>query len=532
MIRKFGMGIFLFALAAAVACGQDSSASQSQNSQSAPVISINIQRSIQTVNYLAKGSTRIDFRGTALLPQATGQADVAAKNGAIQINANFKGLSNASQFGTAYLTYVLWAITPEGRATNLGQLTLSGDKSKLQVTTRLQTFGLIVTAEPYFAVSFPSEDVVLENVVRSDTRGGVAVVSAKFELLQRSRYSGANLSQLDTSGDVPLDLLQARNAMRIAKWRGADVSAPESWAKAMESLNQAEDYYKRKQRKSIPVAARAAVQGFEDAITVATKRQEDDRLAAERAASAKAEADAKAQQEAEARARDQAEKQRLEAELAAAKDSQARAEAEKAQADAEKARAEAERAQAASLAAQQTAEAQAQRDRDAAAKAEADKQALRASLLDQFNRVLETRDSPRGLVVNLGDVLFATAKYDLRPEARERLAKLSGIVLAHPGLHLAVEGHTDNVGGEAYNQNLSEQRADSVRQYLIDQGLDAASITARGFGMSMPVADNSTPDGRQKNRRVEIVISGEVIGVPIGQPPVAAPPPQPQQQPQ
>ncbi|MGB6470514.1 MAG: hypothetical protein WBE88_06640, partial [Candidatus Acidiferrales bacterium] len=169
MIRQFGMCIFLFALAAAVACGQDSSASQSQNSQSAPVISINIQRSIQTVNYLAKGSTRIDFRGTALLPQATGQADVAAKNGAIQINANFKGLSNASQFGTAYLTYVLWAITPEGRATNLGQLTLSGDKSKLQVTTRLQTFGLIVTAEPYFAVSFPSEDVVLENVVRSDT---------------------------------------------------------------------------------------------------------------------------------------------------------------------------------------------------------------------------------------------------------------------------------------------------------------------------------------------------------------------------
>ena len=492
-------------------------------SQQAPVIQINVTRTIQAVNYMAKGSTRIDFRGTALLPQATGQAKVEAKNGAVSINANFDNLSGAGQFGAAYLTYVLWAITPEGRANNLGQLVLDGQKSKVQVTTRLQTFGLIVTAEPYYAVSFPSDEVVLENIVRTDTKGQVDAVDAKYELLQRSRYKDLNLAPIDDDPTVPLDLLQARNAKRIAQLRGADKYAADSWAKASDALTRAEDYETRKQKKSVPSAARDAVQSYEDAITISLKRQDDERLAKEREAGAQREAQAKSEQEAEAQRRAlaekqqaeaekqqaEAEKQKMQAELAAAKEAQARAEAQKAQAEAEKAQAEAQ-------AKQQDAQAQAEREKEAAEKAEREKQELRATLLAQFNKILETRDSPRGLVVNLGDVLFATAKYDLRPEARERLAKLSGIVLAHPGLNLTVEGHTDNVGSDAFNQTLSEQRAQSVRQYLIDQGLDAGTITAQGFGKTMPVADNSTAEGRQKNRRVEIIVSGEVIGTKIG----------------
>ena len=515
-MKRAALFVLVMALIAASALAQN-------QSQQAPVIQINVTRTIQAVNYMAKGSTRIDFRGTALLPQATGQAKVEAKNGAVSINANFDNLSGAGQFGAAYLTYVLWAITPEGRANNLGQLVLDGQKSKVQVTTRLQTFGLIVTAEPYYAVSFPSDEVVLENIVRADTKGQVDAVDAKYELLQRSRYKDLNLAPIDDDPTVPLDLLQARNAKRIAQLRGADKYAADSWAKASDALTRAEDYETRKQKKSVPSAARDAVQSYEDAITISLKRQDDERLAKEREAGAQREAQAKADQEAEAQRRAlaekqqaeaekqqaEAEKQKMQAELAAAKEAQARAEAQKAQAEAEKAQAEA-------LAKQQAAQEQAEREKEAAEKAEREKQELRATLLAQFNKILETRDSPRGLVVNLGDVLFATAKYDLRPEARERLAKLSGIVLAHPGLNLTVEGHTDNVGSDAFNQTLSEQRAQSVRQYLIDQGLDAGTITAQGFGKTMPVADNSTAEGRQKNRRVEIIVSGEVIGTKIG----------------
>ena len=399
---------------------------------------------------------------------------------------------------------MLWAITPEGRANNLGQLVLEGTKSKLVTTTQLQTFGLIVTAEPDFGVTVPSEDVVLENVVRPDTQGKVDAVAASYELLRRGRYDDANLPPLEASPDVPLDLLEARNAMRI-----------------------------------------------EDAITIALRRQDEERLAQERAAAAQREAQAKADQEAEAQRRAEAEKQTLEAQLAAAKDAQARAEAQaqqqQAQAQAQQAQLQAQQAQmaaeqaheaavkaqleaaqeaearVAAQAQQQQAEAQAQQARDAASKAEQEQQQLRATLLAQFNRILETHDTPRGLVVNIGDVLFATGKYDLRPEARERLAKLSGIVLAHPGLKLAVEGYTDNVGSEEFNQTLSEHRASAVRQYLVDQGLDADSITVAGLGMSSPVADNSTAAGRQKNRRVEVVISGEVIGTKIGATPSQPP---------
>ncbi len=516
MTRTAALCVVLMALSATAALAHD-------QSQQAPVIQINVTRTIQAVNYMAKGSTRIDFRGTALLPQATGQAKVEAKNGAVSINANFDNLSGAGQFGAAYLTYVLWAITPEGRSNNLGQLVLDGQKSKVQVTTRLQTFGLIVTAEPYYAVSFPSDEVVLENIVRADTKGQIDAVDAKYELLQRSRYKDLNLAPIDDDPTVPLDLLQARNAKRIAQLRGADKYAADSWTKASDALTRAEDYETRKQKKSVPSAARDAVQSYEDAITISLKRQDDERLAKEREAGAQREAQAKADQEAEAQRRAlaekqqaeaqkqqaEAEKQKMQAELAAAKEAQARAEAQKAQAEAEKAQAEA-------LAKQQAAQEQAEREKEAAEKAEREKQELRATLLAQFNKILETRDSPRGLVVNLGDVLFATAKFDLRPEARERLAKLSGIVLAHPGLNLTVEGHTDNVGSDAFNQTLSEQRAQSVRQYLIDQGLDAGTITAQGFGKTMPVADNNTAEGRQKNRRVEIIVSGEVIGTKIG----------------
>lgn len=492
---------WLLSLSLAAGLGSAAYAQQSEQGSNA-IININVSRTIETVNYWARGSTKVDFNGTALLPRASGKADVSAKNGTLTIDCSFDGLSEPSTFGSEYLVYVLWAITPEGHANNLGQLPLKNGKAKLLVTTKLQTFGMIVTAEPYFAVAFPSEDVVLANAIRSDTRGAVTPVNAQFELLQRGKYSTANLPALPNDG-APLDLQQARNAINVAKWQGADKYATDSLAKAQASLDQAEDYFKRKQKNSISTMARQAVQAAEDARAIAVKRQADEKVAQEQAAAAAAAAKAKQQANEEAAARAQADAQRAQAEQQkAAADAAAAASAAQAQQEAA-AREQAEQQKAAADA--------------AAAKAEQEKQELRAKLLAQFNRVLPTTDTPRGLVVNMGDVLFDTGKADLRQGAREALAKLSGIVLNYPSLQLTIEGHTDSTGTEAFNQTLSEKRADNVRDYLVAQGLPATSISAQGLGESSPVADNSTAAGRQKNRRVEIIVSGEVIGNKIGQ---------------
>ena len=319
------------------------SSQQQQGAQPGNVINISVSRTVPTVNYMSRGSTKVDFVGTALLPRAQGEAKVQAKSGVVNIDAKFDGLPDSATFGPAYLVYVLWAITPEGRAANLGQLVLDGTKSKLLVTTRLQTFGMIVTAEPYFAVSFPSEDVVLANTIRSDTKGAVAPVQANFELLQRGKYAGMNLTPLAFDPNVPLDLLQARNAVRIAQLEGAEKYAPDSFAKAREALTRAEAYQTQKQKKSVPQTAREAVQAAEDARTISVKRQEDERIANQQRAAADQAAQAKAAQEAEAQQRAQAEQQKAAAELqkaaaerAAAQEAEARAEAEKAQAEAKK----------------------------------------------------------------------------------------------------------------------------------------------------------------------------------------------------
>src|SRR3984957_10570738 len=459
-----------------------------------------VGKTITSVSYQHRGgSTMIDFRGTPLLPLSKGSAKVDSKQGSIVVSANFRDLQPTQVFGREYLTYVLWAITPEGKPSNLGELVLDGTKSQLTATTNLQSFGMIVTAEPDFGGNVPSDVVVLENALRADTVGTSEQVTANYELLKRGQYTYDMTKQKDPitsmSPKTPLEVYEARNAVAIAQAAGADTLAPDAYQKALTSLNNADSLLARKaNRKDVIAAARDAVQTAADARQIAVQRAAQNKLAAEQAAQAAATAAAQAQQAQEAAARQQAEMQRLQAERAGAREAQARAQADAARLAADAA---AQSAQQQALSANQ----QAQAARDAAAKAEADKQALPAALLDQFNRILPTTDTPRGLQVNMADVLFAFGKFDLQPPAREALAKFSGIVLAHPGLHLAVEGYTDSVGSDAFNQTLSEQRANTVRAYLIAQGLDPNSITATGFGKSNPVASNDTPAGRQQNRR-------------------------------
>ena len=455
-------------------------------------------KSIKAVGYRVGGwSTKVDLKGTELMAEAKGEAKVEARQGKTNIEVSIKDLAPPTKLGAEFLTYVLWVVTPDGRSGNTGELLINKNgESKLSATTPAQTFSIIVTAEPYFAVRVPSEMVILENDTRKDTKGQVFPVN-DFKLMKRAQYEklGNPLAMTPDLEHVPLPVYEARNAVEIAKSHEAEKEAPEIYAKAVASLQATENALSAKRNKiDILSSARQTVQFAEDARALAAQRQDQARIAAEKEAAA-----AKARAEAEAKAAEEAKRQ---AELAAAKQAQMKAEADaaavkaKAEADALKAKEEAARAEAA-------------RSERAAAD-------LRARLLEQFNRILETRDTPRGLVVNMGDVLFDFGKYDLRPEAREKLAKLSGIILAHSGLELAVEGHTDNVGSDELNQNLSEKRAETVRAYLIQQGLAGASVTSRGFGETAPVADNATTEGRQRNRRVEIVVSGQVIGVKIG----------------
>ena len=657
-------------------------------SGSVPIYRVTVvARTMKAINYNHRsGSTHIGFQGTTLMPKATGEAKVESKQGVIKIDAEMQKLEPAGKFGPEYLTYVIWAVTPEGRATNVGEVLLHDGKSKLNATTELQSFGLFVTAEPYFAVTQPSDVVVMENFVRKDTTGTIEQLDAKFELLQRGQYTlNVNPSEIrpfKLDPKVPLELYEARNALQIARWTGAERYSADTYQKAVIGVLNAEGYLKGKAgSRPIGTVAREAVQMAEDSRIITLKKMAAEQLENERQAGyareAKAEsasaaaqaetgrvtqsaamAQAAAQTEAQRIAREhdlqmnasqieanrlrnvnaasqmeadrlkksneesgallaaaqsetnrlkmsndtlsaaaqaeaarlklaneseiaaaksetdrlkvsndtqsaaaQAEAARLklmnESEIAAAKaetdslkrDLSAQAAASKMEADrlkvsndaqtaavlAETARgkmeSEAQMAAAKTEASRLKQENDAQRatsqaglDRAAAdkAQAEAEKTALRAQLLIQFNAILETRDTARGLIVNMADVLFDTAKFSLRPLAREKLAKVAGIMAGHSGLRLQVEGFTDSVGGDEYNQTLSENRATSVRDYLTKAGLSMDSVTSKGFGKTMPVASNETAVGRQQNRRVELVVSGEMIGANINQAPFLA----------
>lgn len=510
--------------------------SNQPSSQEKNVFRVNVfAHTTKAVNYRHRGgSTTVDFRGTDLLPGVGGHAKVDGKAGRLAISAVLTHLPPARNYGGQYLTYVLWAITPEGRAVNLGEV-LPGEngKSKLDVTTDLQAFGLIVTAEPYYAVTHPSNMVVAENILRPETKGFEQSIDTKFDVLEGGQYTidmpVEHLPASSADSRVPLDLLEARDAVAIARAAGAEQYASDSLAKAVDMLRRAEDYLQRKQgRTPIGTAARGATQMAEDARVLTLRRKQEGRFAAERRArqeaQEKAEADARMAQQraAEAQARsDEDARRRAEAERAQA-EAQAQQEASLAAQQEAQARAEAAR-QAAEEADRQKEEAQREREEAERERAQAvqQKEEMRARLLAQLNQVLQTRDTVRGLVVNMPDVLFDFNKYTLKPAARERLARVSGIVLAYPDLKLEIEGHTDSIGSEEYNQTLSEKRAATVRDYLVSSGVSIDNVVARGLGKSDPVADNSSAAGRKLNRRVEMIVSGDVIGAHIGSTPAS-----------
>jgi outer membrane protein OmpA-like peptidoglycan-associated protein len=598
-LKNSVMLLAVLAIWGASTCAQAQSTNSDDHNQM-PTYSVSVvSRTTAAVKYEhRRGSTKIDFTGTALMPGASGAAEVASKSGAMKIEAEFRGLDKPTSFGTEYLTYVMWAISPEGRPVNLGEVLVNGDRrSKLDVTTNLQSFALVVTAEPYYAVRRPSNVVVAENVIRPDTVGTSETVDAKYELIDRGGYipTGYHFDPVILNLKLPLEFFEARNAVRIAQSAGAETYAGPSYEKAVNQMKQADDLAisKHSNRRALISASREVVQTADDSREIAVKRIDADRLEAEKDreagklanaqatsrsemharmtaesanedAQAKSRSDMRARMEAEsanadAQAKSRSDMQgRMAAESASA-DAQARSNnevqgriaAESATADANRGREEADKATSEAQRLQHNAQADSDRDRNVAiganlatadaqraqknAEAESDqnrlaaassdlrlkqavqeKEELRAKLLQQFNVIFATRDTARGLIVNLSDVLFDTGKSTLRPGAREKLAKISGIVLAYPDLRLAIEGNTDSVGSDATNQVLSEQRANSVREYLLKENIPSGSMTSKGFGKMQPVATNDTAEGRQQNRRVEMVVSGEVIGTTVG----------------
>src|SRR5277367_3902761 len=487
-----------------------------------------VSRTARAVSYKHRsGSTHVDFQGTDLMPSARGEAKVESKRGVLGIEAKFENLDRPTAFGTEYLTYVMWAISPEGSSVNLGEVLVGDDRhSKLDVTTDLQAFAMIVTAEPYYAVRRPSNVVIMENMIRQDTKGRTEAVDAKYELIDRGGYipTGYTIDPVVLDAKLPLEFFEARNAVRIAKAAGAEHYAGPSYENAMRQMREADALAtsRHEDKKTLISVSRQTVQTAEDAREIAAKRIASDRADNERNASAGREANANATAADAVTAREEADRKKHEAEAAARQAQGAQANAE---ADADRNRAAAAAAdQQAQQARSAQATAEADSDRNRAAAASSDMQAaqaihereeLRAKLLAQFNLILETRDTARGLVVNMSDVLFDSGQFTLRPQAREKLAKISGIVLAYPTLLLAVEGNTDSVGTEEFNQTLSEKRAETVRSYLTKEGVPEASTTAAGFGKTRPIASNDTADGRQQNRRVELIVSGEVIGTKV-----------------
>jgi outer membrane protein OmpA-like peptidoglycan-associated protein len=523
----------IFALVACTACGiagaqeanptstmqwpnqqQQSQQPQAQMEGGVPVYKVTVVgRDIPAINYFHRSSaTKIGFQGTSLMPQGKGVATVESRRGRMVIDAKFEGLVPANSFGVEYLTYVLWAITPEGRPVNLGEILPDGSKSAINVTTDLQAYGLIISAEPYFAVTMPSNVVVMQNFVLNDkTQGIIEQVNAHTSLLPRGAYTQTAgehsvLRPITRNERSPLELYEAINAIQIAEAQGAAKYASDTLSSAKLNLQNAEDFDEhKKDRKQEITYAREAVQTAEDAriMTVRKMRAEDELH----------------QQQARMQAEEQAQQSALAAQQAAAQQAQAEARAAEAEAAAEKAKAEQEAAQ------------------HQAAQATDQTEQMREQLKNQLNAVLQTRETARGLIVNMSDVLFDFNKYTLKSDAREKLAKVSGILLAYPGLTLQVEGYTDNVGTDDYNQKLSEERAGAVRDFLVTEGVVQNNISAAGYGKSDPVADNSSASGRAENRRVQLVVSGNSIGVQQQAPSSGGqsmnqPPPQEQPQPQ
>jgi len=507
------------------------------------------RRQILAVKYIEDDKTSVNMAGTSLDPRASGKAEVEFKHGRSMIKLEMENLGHPQALGAYYTTYILWAIAPEGQAESLVELPIGG-KLHLDATTKLQTFGLMITAEPHARVALPSPVIVAENVLRSRTEGGTGVSKIEYSGDSGAWYVVSSSSPaLNADYNTPLLILGARRAVWIAQRADAQSFAAPELREAEVKLEVLEQNWPqsrrhnddRKNQERYGGQARDVMGLAEHARSLSVERSAQARLAEERRNSsntiAQAQSDAdRARTEADRSATD-ADRARSQAERATTDANRSRSQAERATADAERSKSEAERARMSeregaeraardsdisrervaraqsdtetAKANEATATDEAMRSRHQAEDAMRERDAARQSLFVSLSAILETRREARGLIVNLSDVLFDTGQATLKSGAREKLSKLAGILMAYPGgYQVEVEGHTDSVGSEQSNMRLSQGRADSVHDYLLQSGVKPERMKAgRGFGETTPVASNDTAAGRQVNRRVEIIIA-------------------------
>jgi len=469
-----------------------------------------IERTVDSVNYqYHAGPTKVDFRGTVLLPAAKGDATVESQQGRTSVDAKFEGLEAPQRFGPEYLSYVLWAITPDGRPHNLGEIVPNGsNKAHLPVTTDLQAFGLIVTAEPYSSVRQPGDVVVLQNEVRPDTVGEIRPVMAKVELMPRGHYTW-NVPAAETAGvasapkvsmsrySAILQTYEAQNALGIASVAGAQKYAPDVFAKAEQELTQAQQLQTKKGNDDLIVQhARAATEIAEDARIIAERHQQEEAMIAARQDTVDA-------QQAQLKAEAKAEREKERADNAQAQAQAEREARERAEADARLAREQAEQATVVVMQqppAPQPAQTATQVNQDAAAKD------VRRQLLRNLNMAIVTRDTPRGLDATLNDADFDHGQ--LRAAPASAVSRMGAMLAAHADLRITVEGNSDTPEGS----ETARQRAQAVAAALSAAGVPAGRISCQSLGNSRPLVSNATEQGRMENRRVDIVITGDAIG--------------------
>jgi outer membrane protein OmpA-like peptidoglycan-associated protein len=496
------------------------------------------KRQVVAVRYNENKQTTVTMSGTAIAPRVMGKADVEFKQGRTNVRLEMESFDNPQSFGGFYTTYVLWAVAPEGQAENLMELPIQKN-FKIESTTKFQTFGLIITAEPHARVELPSAVIVAENTLRRGTEGMITTSKIEYSGDPGTFYTIFAPDSPSTKADynTPLLMLGARRAVEIAQRADARKFAEPELRDAELKLATLEQAWPRSRRASdLRNNAKKNSGLAHDVMRIAEQAR---KLSVERSAQARLDAERRAagdnlalsQSDAE-RARVEAERARNEANRATTDAGFARAEAESARLETERART-AERAQIAradseaaaarervaqaqsetekAKANEELARAEADRARLQTAEAQRERDAAQQSLFVSLSAILETRREARGLIVNLSDVLFDTGQATLKPGAREKLSKLAGILLAYPGAYqIEIEGHTDAVGSDESNLNLSRGRAEAVRNYIVQNGIKSERVlAARGFGESKPVADNETAAGRQVNRRVEIIIADQ-----------------------
>ncbi len=488
-----------------------------------------VERVTAAINYgRLNGAARIDFRGTPLMPFARGDARVESKRGYMEIAADIRNLEPATEFGSEYLTYVLWAITPEGRAANLGEVLVRGNRSRLNVTAELQVFGLIVTAEPYFAVRQPSDLVVLENELREDTPGTVELIDARYELLERGRYRQlSNPLMLTLDPKVPIELYEARNAVQIARSSGAADYSSDTFLKAEQSLRQAEAYQARGEgERPVTMLARESVQRAEDAREIAVRRQEEEELERERQAAADREQAAREAAEEEARRRQEAEQRAAAEQIAREHAEQLAAERDELERELRQARDEVRDAterlqETLALLDERTAEFRSQRDRweeerqnretEEAERQkrleDLDRAESRVQLQSRLNDVLAARVGEEGLVVEISPDLFAPGSAELTADGREHLAMASGVLLAYRDVRFRLRG-MGAFGGE-----LVSERAETVRAYLAERGLQEWPAPETTLTEKPAAAMDGAGDGEGS---IELIVRGDAIGYPLG----------------